>query len=230
MDQDDANILIEAHICAGAKGVRMELADASQDDINEYCVFACGQGDGALLEDLLERTDAPIWVESLTHALSQQHWHIIKVLDEKICSDHASLLKKAFPDMWASAALRHDQQALQWLEKYEPTVLNYKEVALHAVRGSKPELLTWALNAWKAKSSTTDRFLYTVFSDAVRQHKGEMIKVVLPFLSALEINEWVTRSATDPNVFGARSHSVLEKALLEWNVNAASAPVARRKL
>lgn len=230
MEHDDANVLIEAHICAGAKGVRMEINDASPEDVNEYFVFACGQGDEALLKELLERTDATVWVEGLTQALSQQHWLIVEDLEREISLSHAGLIKKAFPNLWASAALRHDQQALRWLEKYEPTVLNYKEAALHAVRGPKPELLKWALDGWREKAAANDRFLPTVFSDAVRQQKGEMIKIVLPYVSSTEIDKWVTMSATDPNMFGPQSHSVLEKAVLEWNLSTVSAPSARRKI
>lgn len=229
---DDANILIEAHICAGAKGVRMELPTASIQDIEEYTLFLCAQGGSDVLDEVLNQVSYPIWGEGLVQALMQNHWDVVHQMEEKLLQNNQmDTIKKLFTKMWASSCMRHDLKALQWLNKFTPTVLNYKEAALQAVRGPSSELLQWALDNWKENAPPNDKFIDTVFSDAVRLRNGKMIKTVLPFLSTEAIHNWVSASSTNPHLFGTACHTVLEKAVLEWSIEGSSnAAVSKRKM
>lgn len=228
---EDENILIEAHICAGAKGVRMEWDAVAQTDLNDYMIFACAQGEDELLDELLQRTTSNIWAESFAAAMSQNHWHVAKRIEEHLAhTNELGAISKVFSNIWNSACRRNDMNVLQQMEKYDPTLLNYKEASLCAVRGIKPQCLNWALNGWKTKAPVGDRFLNTVFCDAVRQRNAAMIKTVFAFLTNEEIEMWVQKSATDPNMFGPVAHAVLEKSVLEWHVKDIAASNTKRKM
>lgn len=229
---DDENILIEAHICAGANGVRMELPTASTEDIEEYAIFLCAQGGSDVLNDVLGQVPHSVWIDGLAQALAQNHWNVVFHIEEKLTENNQSdTIKKGFPKMWASSYLRHDLDALQWLKKFNPTLLNYKEAALQSVRGTSSELLKWALDNWKENAQPNDKFIDTVFCDAVRLRSSKMIKTVLPFLSTEVIHGWVRASSTNPHLFGAECHTVLEKAVLEWSIEGTSnTAVSKRKM
>lgn len=229
---DDTNILIEAHICAGAKGARMELPTASAQDIEEYALFLCAQGGNDVLDEVLENVSHCVWVEGLAQALTQSHWDVIHQIEEKLAdSNQSEAIKKVFPQMWASACVRHDLEALQWLSKFNPTLLNYKEAVLQSVRGTSSEILKWALDNWKEKEPANNKFIDIVFSDAIRLRNAKMIKTVLPFLTEESIHNWVSASSTNPHLFGAACHTVLEKAVLEWSVEGtSSAAGVKRKM
>lgn len=229
---DDTNILIEAYICAGAKGARMELPTASAQDIEEYALFLCAQGGGEGLDEVLNEVPYPIWGEGMVQALAQNHWDVVHQIEEKLTEHNQSdTIKKVFPKMWASACSSYNLEALQWLNKFNPTLLNYKEAALQSVRGPSSDLLGWALDNWKQNSQPNDKFIDTVFSDAVRLRNSKMIKKVLPFLSTEAIHKWVSASSTNPHLFGPVCHTVLEKAVLEWSIEGTSnAAVSKRKM
>lgn len=229
---DDTNILIEAHICAGANGVRMELPTASVQDLEEYAVFLCAQGGNDVLDDVLHQVPYLVWAEGLAQALTQNHWNVVHHIEEQLAQHNQSdTVKKLFPKMWASACIRHNLEELRWLNKFKPTVLNYKEAALQSVRGPSSELLKWALDNWKENAQPSDKFINTVFSDAVRLRNPTMIKTVLPFLTQDALHNLVSASSANPHVFGRECHSVLEKAVLEWSIEGTENPiVSKRKM
>lgn len=227
---DDTNILIEAHICAGANGVRIELPTASAEDIEEYAVFLCAQGGNDVLNDVLDQVSYCVWAEGLAQALTQNHWNVVHHIEEKLQQNNQNdTIKKVFPQMWASACIRHNLEELQWLNKFKPTLLNYKEAALQSVRGTSSDLLKWALDNWKENAQPNDKFIDTVFSDAIRLRNIKMIKTVLPFLTEDVIHNWVSASSTNPHLFGAACHTVLEKSVLEWSIEGTSNTAASKR-